>query len=427
MNIDRECKALLLAAVLAVPGAVGAAEVLDRVIAIVEESPVLQSELEEQMAAVRRNLEARDVTLPPPAALEKQVLERMILDSLQLQRGERAGVQISDEELSRMMEVTAARQGLSLEALRQSLEEEGRPYRLVRAQLRQQMIIEEVQRGSVRRRVQLSEGEVERFLATAQGQALNDAQYHLLHLHLPLEEDAPQANVAAARLYMEQLGKQLQQGASPPPEGEQTQEGYVLRVRDLGWRTAAEVPTLVAEQVPQLAPGEVTGPARNESGMHLVQMLERRGGSEQIVRQTRVRHILMQPSIIRSAERTLQTLEDARRRLLAGEDFDELAKEFSEDPGSRQTGGDLGWVNPKELEPTFEEVMDATAEGDVSRVFRGTNGWHLLEVLERRRKNIAPEMIQQRARNILFERKYREELSAWLDEIRDEAYVELRE
>ncbi len=427
MNSLKKINRTLAVVLLALPGAIGAVEVLDRVIAVVEESALLESDLEEQVQAVRHRLEAQGTDLPSAQILEKQVLAGMILDSLQLQRGEHAGVQISDEELSSMMESMAARQGLNLETLRQSLEGEGRSYRQVRSQLRKQMIIEEVQRGSVRRRVQLSEAEVERFLASEEGQPLYEAEYRLLHLHLPLEENAPEAGLAAARLYMEKLKEGLQKGENPPATGEQTEEGYTLRTLDLGWRTAAEVPTLVAGEVAGMAKGDATGPMQNASGLHLVQLLDKRGGREQLVQQTQVRHILMQPSVIRSAERTLQTLKDVRRQILNGKDFSESAQIYSDDPGSRRAGGDLDWVSPGDLEPAFEEVMDATPEGTLSEVFRGANGWHILQVLKRREKNVAQERIKSRAQNILFERKYKEELSAWLDEIRDEAYVELRE
>jgi len=428
MKMVKKISAVLAtAALLALPGAAGAPELLDRVIAIVEKDAILESEFKEQLEIVRRNLSARGTEPPPAQILERQVLSNMVLDSLQLQRGEQAGVQISDEELGRMMESMAEGRGLSLDALRQALEKEGGSYRQIRSQLRRQMIIEEVQRGSVRRRIQISKAEVDRFLASEEGLLLHEAEYRLLHLHLPLEADTPEASRAAAGVYMENLQKRLQEGASPPTSGEQTEAGYALRTLDLGWRTVSEVPTLVAGKVAGMAPRDTIGPIQNVSGLHLMQLLQKRGGREQLVPQTKVRHILMQPSIIRSAERTLQTLKDVRRQILAGNDFSDLAQVYSDDPGSRQAGGDLGWVIQGELEPDFEEVMNATPKGSLSEVFRGTNGWHILEVLERREKNLADEIIRRRAQNILFERKYKEELSAWLDEIRDEAYVEVRE
>ena len=395
---------------------------LDRVLALVGDDAVLYSEFNQRLLQVQEALKQQERPVPARSALEREVLERIIVESLQLQIGKRVGVDISDQELDRAMESMAEERDRDPEAWRQEMIRTG-TYQEYRAQLRRELLIERVQRGNVHRKVRIEEREIDRFLKSREGTALYRAHYRLLNAMAPLESDASETDKKRARRCLEELRAQAQTAADFA-RLVSAKEDCGLQGGDLGWRLLQETPTLFENVLPELQPGEMTPVLSNDSGLHVGYLAGRRGGTEQFVQQHKVRHILIRDQ--EHGKRSRARLEEIRQRILDGEDFGIMAGNYSEDPGSADEGGSLGWVSPGEMTPAFEEVMQNAQLDAVSPVFASPYGWHILQVSGQRRKNIAEERIREQAHRSLYLRRYREELRNWLDIIRDEALVELR-
>jgi len=421
----------LTAAVLWCCGIAGGAHAqtqqLDRVVAIVDDDIVLASEFQERLQQVTENLQRQKIAMPPQEVLSRQVLDRLILEHIQLRMGERAGVRISDEQLNEALTGMAQQNGVTLEQFRAKVESEGTSYEAVREQVRHEMIIGRVQQGNVRSRVQVTEQEVDDYLASEEGQKRTAAMYHIGHVLLPLAKDTTLEQERTAMAYMQGLRSRLAPGEAferfmRAPE----KTPYAFSGGDLGWRLATDLPSVFMDAVPALEPGGVSAPIRSGSGIHLVKLFEKRGGSGQVTQQTRVRHILVKPSEVRNDDQARELASQLRARIVAGGDFAALAREFSEDIGSAREGGELGWVTPGRMVPEFERVMNETAAGETSEPFQTKFGWHVLQVEERRTQDLSDEMRRNQARNILYSQKYEDELNTWLQKIRDEAFVEIK-
>lgn len=424
------CVALLLPSVLhaqttaqataAVPESAAQPVMLDRVIAIVDEDVILASELQSAVQRAEANAKRSKRELPPQDQFRRQVFDQLVLDSLQLQIATRAGVRIADSELNEQMERVAQQNNMTLEQFSQALSKDGMPYAEAREQLRHEMLIDRVQKGSVNEKVQITDQEIESFLNSAEGQAATAPQFHLMHALVPLTDksDADSVRQVAAQIAAklrngDDFGKVIAAAGSGAQGG------------DLGWRTPENLPSLFADIVPTLSTGQVTDPIRSPSGFHVLQVVEARGKSE-IIQQTKARHILLKPSAIRSEEQCKALAAELRQKALSGSDFSELARQYSEDIGSAMEGGELGWTSPGQLVAAFQRAMDNTDKGAISEPFRSRYGWHILMVEDRRRQDVTEEIRHNIARNYLHERKYQEELDTWLRKIRDEAFVDIK-
>jgi peptidyl-prolyl cis-trans isomerase SurA len=408
-------------------GALAQTQQLDRVVAIVDEDVILQSEYQDRLRQVVENLQRQNVQMPPQEVLARQVLDRLILEHIQLSMGERAGVRINDDQLNEALTGMARQNGMNLEQFRAKIEAEGGSYAAVREQVRQEMTLSRVQQGNVRSRIQVTEQEVDDYLASEEGQKRTAAVYHIGHVLLPLAKDASMEQEREAMQYIERLRTRL----TPDEAFERFMRApektpYAFSGGDLGWRLAGDLPGIFTDAVPALEPGAIAAPVRSASGLHLVKLFERRGGSGQVTQQTRVRHILIKPSEVRTDAQARELATSLRARIVAEEDFAKLAREFSEDIGSAREGGELGWTSPGQMVPEFEQVMNQTGAGETSEPFHSTFGWHVLQVEERRTQDLSDEMRRNQARNILYSQKYEEELNAWLQKIRDEAFVEIK-
>lgn len=418
---------LLIAALVSWSPPVSATTELDAIVAVVDDDIVLASELATRLRAVRTQMEQANVTPPPNDVLLSQLLERLILESLQLQMGERAGVKIDDETLTRTIDGIAKQNKMSLEQFQAVLEKDGMSYREFREQVRRELLIARVQRNRVNSRIYISDQEIDAFLASPFGQQAIGDEFRVGHILLAVADDAtPEAAVEAERTAQEiyqQLvdGADFRQMAIAHSAGANALEGG-----DLGWRRAGELPSLFAEQVLNMKAGETAPPIRSGSGFHIVQVLERRGASTQMVDQVQARHILVKPSEIRTDAEAKTLIADIHRRLLAGEDFGALARAYSEDPGTALAGGELGWSEPGQFAPEFTAMLNATAEGQISEPFRTEFGWHVLEVQGHRKQDMSAEARRNLAIRALHSRRFEEELQEWLREIRDEAFVEIR-
>lgn len=438
IGLKRLARALLIGAVLAAPAlqaqdnepapapsaSAGPSQQLDRVIAIVDEDVILASELQDAVQRAEINARGGNRTLPPADELRRKVFEQLVLESLQLQMANRFGVRISDAELNDAMERIAEQNNMTLEQFSQALTKDGLTYAQAREQLRKEMLIQRVQQGNVSERVQITDQEIENFLNSADGKSLTAPQYHVLHALIPLPDKADPATVERTRNFADQLAARLRAGESfqkvVASSGPAPVEGG-----DLGWRSADNLPSLLANVVPGLSPGQVAEPLRSPSGFHLVKLAEARGKGE-VIQQTRARHILLKPSAIRTEEQTRQLAAELRQRALSGTDFGELARQYSEDIGSAMEGGELGWTSPGQLVAAFQKAMDNTTKGAISEPFQSRYGWHIVQVEDRRQQDVTDELRRNMARNFLHQRKYQEELDNWLQKIRDEAYVDIK-
>ncbi|HEY0289428.1 MAG TPA: peptidylprolyl isomerase SurA [Pseudomonas sp.] len=412
-------------------GSVAHAEVrsIDKVAAIVDNDVVMQSQLDQRIREVQQTIAKRGQGVPPPSALQSQVLDRLILENLQLQIGERSGIRITDEELNQAIGTIAQRNQMSVEQFKAALAHDGLSYESAREQVRREMIISRVRQRRVAERIQVSDQEVKNFLASDMGKAQFSEEFHLANILIPTPDSATSEQIQAAATKAKDVYGKLQQGADFGQLAIATSASEsALEGGDMGWRKAAQLPPPFGDMLGSMRAGEVTPPARTPGGFIILKLLEKRGGEgqTQMRDEVHVRHILIKPSEIRSEDETKRLAQKIYDRIQNGEDFGELAKSFSEDPGSALNGGDLNWVDPNSLVPEFREVMNETPQGTLSKPFKTSYGWHVLEVLGRRATDSTNQAREQQAMSVLRNRKYDEELQTWLRQIRDEAYVEIK-
>jgi len=418
---------LWLALSLLLPTAQGVAEtqILDSVVAIVEDDVIMSSELRDRLDMLRASIEAAGGEMPSQEVMVRETLDRLVLESIQLQMGQRAGVRISDAQLNAALTSIAGQNRMSLEQFSVQLERSGKSYQQLREDVRRELVIQRVQGGNVNQRIQISEQEVDNFLESEEGREMTAEEYHLIHALLPVAEDSDAATEQAALDHVTRLHKRIEAGEPFESVISSSGSDYVFTGGDLGWRKRTALPSLFADVAPQLQVGETAAPIRSPSGYHLVFLVEKRGGAT-VVQQTRVRHILLKPSAIRSDEETRQLAADLRQEVIDGGDFAALAREYSDDIGSAAEGGDLGWANPGQMVPEFENIMNSSEIDVISQPFRTQFGWHILQVLERRQEDMSDMVVRNRAMDVLHQRKYQEELDAWLRKIRDEAFVDIK-
>lgn len=400
---------------------------LDRIIAVVNDDVILQSEQDSRVRTVASRLNAQGTPLPPRDVLAERVLEQLIIDSIQLQMADNFGMRISDNELNETMQNIAARNNLTLAQFERELAREGLTYREAREQIRREMLISRLQQRLVDNRVRVTQREVSNFLAAEASRDDGGIEYLLAHILISVNNFNNDAEVAEARGKAERLLSELQGGADfrqvavAESDASNALEGGVL-----GWRTGGQLPTLVADVVPGLAVAEPSEILQSGSGFHIVTILDKRGDSARLVEQSQVRHILIRPTDLVSEQRAEERIRDVYRRLQEGEDFAALARELSDDVVSGSAGGDLGWVNPGQMVPAFEQAMTEAEIGQLQGPFRSQFGWHILQVQERRQQDMASEIREAEARQALYRRKFDVELQNWIREIRDEAFVDLK-
>lgn len=400
---------------------------LDYIVAVVDDDVVLASELISRIATVREQIVAQNARLPPEQVLYSQMLERLIMESLQIQMGARAGVRIDDATLTQSLAAIAQQNGMTLEQFQDVLAADGINYREFRDDVRREMTIQRVQRARVNNRVHITEEEIQAFLDSPVGRDVLSDEFRVGHILLLVPDNVAPADVAAAEAEAEEIRRELVAGADFRQMAITRSAGSrALEGGDLGWRKAGALPSLFADVVIELEPGETPPPMRSGRGFHIIQLLERRGVSNLMVQQGRVRHILVVPSEIRTRAETRDLIFEIRDRLIAGEAFEDLAREYSDDPSSALAGGDLGWSASNSFVLEFGTAMDNAEVGVVTEPFRSKDGWHILEVQERRDHDMSEEAMRNMAVRVLHTRRFEEELEIWLGEIRDEAYVEIR-
>jgi peptidyl-prolyl cis-trans isomerase SurA len=419
---------LILLLVTAAPSVLAQRVSLDKIIAIVDEDVVLQSELDERMAEYRQRAQQSNTPLPPPAEFRKQALDTLVLENIQLQLAKRVSVRFSDDILNRVMADMAAQNNMSFDEYVQILVDNN-AYISTREQIRKELTLREVQRGMVNRRISITNQEIENFLNSGMGRSTLAAEYLVDHMLIAIAEGEASESVESKLRYATDLVARLNEGADFVQIRAQAQRGpFSVTGTNFDWRKVAQIPSLFTDVVPTMEIGAVAGPIRAGNGFHIIKLMNIRGGTNRMVDQSHVRHILIAPNEIRTEEQALSLITDLRNRILAGQEFATLARQNSNDPSSVVAGGDLSWVdNFGAMAPTVERVVNSLAIGEISEPVRSPEGWHIVEVLDRRRHDASIEYGRAQAENVLRGRKFDLELENWLLEIREEAFVEYKE
>lgn len=414
----------LLTVVIASPSV---AQQLDRIIAVVNEDIIMQSELDLRMALVTDQIRAQGVQVPPPEVLRQQVLDRLIMDSLQLQIAEMQGLRISDRQLNDTLENIAAQNGMTLAEFRDALIAEGQDFAQAREQIRRELLVSQVQQSNVNRRIQITDQEVRNFLNSDVARQQSQAEFLLSNILIALPSQASPQDIQEAEQRAQQVYDQLTQGAVFADLAVSASNApNALNGGDLGWRNQNELPQNLAAGISGLQPGQFSRPIRTPGGYHIIQVRDRRGGEATLVEQVLVSHILLTPNEIRSPQQTRALAVDLRERLRQGQPFENLARRYSDDPGSGSQGGNLDWAQSGQMVPEFEQVMFNTPVGEYSEPFESRFGWHVLWVRDRRTQDMTNEMMENMARNAIGQRKFSEELDNWLRELRSQSYIEIR-
>lgn len=421
-SFNQWMKALLLPLILCSSLASAKDTAIDKIIAIVDDDVVLASELQERIGQIELKIERSGQQGPPPEKLRQDIFDQLILENIQKQLADRAGVRISDEELTNAIQRIAQQNNLTIEKFTQVLADEGQSYSVFRAQMRKDMILQRIQRGHVNQRIQIAEQEVKNFLESEEGKALTAPQYRMIHTLVPVSSQG--GDKLKAKAYADKLYQRIENGEDYN-QVVKSNSDFSLTANDLGWRTAKNLPGIVSNLIGTLKSGETAAPFKSDSGYHLVKLVDTRGEGE-IIPQTKARHILLKASAIRDETATEAELNSLRQQIVDGAEFAALAREHSEDIGTAAEGGDLGWANPGQLVGAFQDAMDNTEIDGISPVFKSQYGWHILQVQERREKDVIDAMRNKMARNYIHQRKYDDELQAWLQKIRDEAYVDIK-
>lgn len=404
------------------------AEPLDKIIAVVNNEVLLESERDEMEKTVRQQLRQRDAAIPSPGILKKQVLERLIVQRVQLQTAAKIGVRVGDDALNAALRQIADNNKLSLREFRDVLEEDGFNFSDFRRSIREEMIISRLRKSQVEDKVLISDREIDNHLSTQAIQGSSATSYHLAHILISTPEAASPEELQEGQSKLEKVQGLLNsetafsEVAAGYSDGQNALEGG-----NLGWRKQGELPSLFSEEVPKLAIGEVSKVLRSGSGFHLVKLVDKKSEEIHLVKQTLARHILIKTNELTTDKDAEKRLNQLRERVLNGDDFAELARAHSDDTGSAIEGGSLGWSSKGAMVPEFEEKMDALSAGEVGDIFKSRFGWHLIQVNERRERNMAEEYKRGKARQQIRKRKISENLESWLRGLRDEAYVEYRD
>lgn len=403
--------------------------VLDRVVATVNQEAIPESELNRQMNLLMLRIKQSDNETPPLAQLKKQLLDKIILEKIQLQKAEEEGIKIEEKEVDHAIQQIASRDNLSSEQLQEFLEEQGVPFEQFRSNIKNELLISKLQQRELGQNINISPSEIEQFLNSPAGQDQSGAEYHLHHILIALPETPSAENIQKAKKEAQEILAQLRKGAdfNKTAMG-QSKSQHALNGGDLGWRKAAELPTIFANIVPALQVGEIYGPLQNTSGFHIIKLVDKRiegvRTSSIMVKKHHVRQILIKPSDKLSDSEAKAVVAKLREELAQGADFTQLARKHSHELSSATKGGDLGWITKgSAFPPIFYQNVAKLQAGQISQPFKSSLGWHLVQVTEIRNELAPSSAMRNRATDLLYQRKMEERLGTWLRRARDEAEV----
>jgi peptidyl-prolyl cis-trans isomerase SurA len=403
-------------------------ELLDRVAAVVNDGVVLNSELEDQIAIVSERLRQQKLDLPPQNVLRQQVLERLVIQEIESQRANKAGLKVPDETLNTALSDVAQRNGIPLSQLPEALQQQGIDYAAYREDMRKELTLGLLRQRDVLQRISITPREIDQYLEKEAKAPNADEEYNVSHILIAVPQEATPAQLDAAAKQATEVDNRAKGGedfaklALAFSKSQTALEGGAL-----GWRKGGELPTFLSDTIAKMKPGEVSDPIRTPTGYHIIRLNEVRGGEhKQMENQVHVRHILMKTTELADDATVKQKLTQIRERILKGEDFAGLAQTTSEDPGSGAQGGDLGWTGPGTFVPEFEAAIANLKDGEISQPFHTQYGWHIAQVLGRRQVDNTDELKRRQAIEAIRASKSDEETELWLRRLRDEAYVEYK-
>ncbi len=400
---------------------------LDRIVAIVDQTVITEQELEARARTVTAQMKKQGTELPPENILRKQILERLITDTLQLQYAAQTGLKVDDNQLNRTIERIAEQNQMTLTEFGAALSQDGVSMRKFRADIRSEITIARLREREVESRVNVSESEIDNFLTTQASSNESQDEFEISHILIRTPEEGATEDVQKAKIKVDDAIKVLQEGTSFAKVSASFSDApNALEGGNIGWKSSAQVPALFLDALKTMQPGDISQPLRSPNGFHILKLTNKRGGnSPLVVEQTHARHILIKLSEIMSEKDGKQKMDGIKERLDNNEKFEVLARQYSED-GTAANGGDLGWVNPGDTVPQFEKAMNELKDNQISEPVRSPFGWHVIQVLERRKQDMSKEAARLKARQEIRARKADEAYQDWVRELRDRAYVELK-
>ena len=405
---------------------IASSQLLDKIAAVVNNDIILQSALERKVRDVANQMRKQD-RQPPMGAIRQQVLDQLITETVLLEDARERGVRVDDIELNQAIERIARQNQLSVGELREQVIQDGNTYRQFREDIRQQITIQKLTRRMINARVEVTEQEITNYLNSQLNQANTDIEFELSRILVELPEGANPDTIDALEERAVAIYQRLKRGEDFSQVAVEVSRGSnAIDGGSLGWRLANQLPSSFTRALVNLNPGDITTPIRTSNGFHILKLQDVRGQQRNLTNQVRSRHILLTTNTIRDDQAARRELENIRQRLAEGEDFARLAREFSQDPGSAPNGGELGWAEPKIYTPAFRKRLENLQPNTVSEPFKSNFGWHIVEVLERRRFDNTFEEQRQQARNNIFQRKAQEEEALWRRNLRDRAFVDIR-
>jgi peptidyl-prolyl cis-trans isomerase SurA len=404
-----------------------APELLDSVSVIVDQDVVLESQIAELITVVKRNAVLNNQTLPSDRVLRTQAIEKLILDNLQMQMADRMGIQISDPQLEQTIANIAQGEKMNITQFREKVAQEGVSYNTYREDIRKELILGEVRRANVRRRVYITEQEVNNLVKLIDEQGDQQAEYNLGHILIEFPPEPTDVEIEKSKTRANKVIELLNNGSDFAKIATASSGGSrALEGGDMGWMNINSMPTLFAEAVQKKSKDDLIGPIRSGAGFHILKVKGLRGIETVEVTEVSSRHILIKPSVILSDDKAEKMLKEFRVQILAGEvDFAVLAKEHSADPGSALKGGDLGWSDPSAYVPEFRDTLEKLEIDEISAPVRSQHGWHLMQLVDKRVGDATEKRKEDKAYQLLFQRKFAEESDVWLREIRASAYIEV--
>ncbi|HET9113321.1 MAG TPA: peptidylprolyl isomerase [Burkholderiales bacterium] len=402
-------------------------EELDHIIAVVNDDVITRHDLDERYDRAVQQLESRKIPLPPRAVLEKQILERMINDRIQLQFADQSGIKVDDPTLDRAIDRIAAQNQMTPAQFREAVAKEGIPYDKFRADIRDQIILTHLREREVDNKINVTEAEVDAYL-NAQAKQGSDDEYNTAHILISIPENATSEQIQFAHAKAEEALNKIRAGADfAQISASYSNAPNALEGGEMGWRRAAQIPALFSQVLVSMKPGETSDILRSNSGFHIIKLIDKRTADKTtIINQTHARHILIKTSEVVSAADAKKRLEEIRSKIENGSaKFSDMARQYSND-ASASKGGDLGWLSPGETVPEFEHAMDALKPGEISEPVQSPFGFHLIQVLERRQEDVTKERQRILARQAIRQRKIEEAQEEWLRQLRDGAFVEYR-
>ncbi len=421
------CRTVVVSGLLLTP-LFGFAATLDRVLVVVNDDVITESEFNRELARVRRDLRSRNVQIPSERALARQALERMVEKRVQMQRAEQAGIRVSEESINNAIELIARQNGHSVQQLRTELQADGITFEDFRMQVVSELTIRRLREREVNSKVIITDDEIQTLVDAGQSPATLDVEYNLSHILLPVDQNMSAEALQGAREQANELVAGLRkhdldftQVAVKLSKSQEAPDGGRL-----GWRKVDQLPSLFVNALKEMQPDQVSDPLRSPNGFHILKLHDRRGGAEQEIQQYRARHILLRPNEFLPEQEIQERLARFRDRIVSGEAFEEIATLNSEDSGTRVKGGDLGWITPGELDPAMERVIRSLQVGEISQPITTAFGMHIVQLTDKRTTTVSGDLDEQSVRQQLYVRKSNELYERWLRELLDQSYVEYR-